>query len=150
MSYLYASNLDSLDRRSQLEIQLDNGTSAILRKGHFYELSSTELARARQYIVLTSSATPADEEPIGLVYLPVKGNPTAGQVPVWDVNEGAFVPGDAPTGGGGGGGGTADKGVVIHGSTASTARPSGYGSVEWIGSVEPTNAANNDTWVPTA
>lgn len=39
------------------------------------------------------------------------------------------------------------KGVVVHGSTASTARPSGFASVEWIGTVEPTNATNDDTWI---
>lgn len=43
-----------------------------------------------------------------------------------------------------------DKGYVSHGSDASVARPSGYTSVEWIGSVEPTNAVNGDTWVNTA
>lgn len=42
------------------------------------------------------------------------------------------------------------KAVVNHGATASTARPSGYGSVEWIGSVEPTNAIDGDTWVDTS
>ena len=39
------------------------------------------------------------------------------------------------------------KGFVNHGSTASTARPTGYASVEWYGSVEPTNMANGDTWI---
>lgn len=42
------------------------------------------------------------------------------------------------------------KAVVNHGATAGTARPSGYGSVEWIGSVEPTNAINGDTWIDTS
>lgn len=41
------------------------------------------------------------------------------------------------------------KAVVQHGATASTARPSGYGSVEWIGSVEPLNAIDGDTWIDT-
>ena len=36
--------------------------------------------------------------------------------------------------------------VVTHGSTASTARPTGVGAVYWIGTVEPTNAANSDWW----
>lgn len=45
---------------------------------------------------------------------------------------------------------TETKAVVVHGATAGTARPSGYGSVEWIGSVEPTNAINGDTWVDTS
>jgi hypothetical protein len=40
------------------------------------------------------------------------------------------------------------KGSVVHGSTASTPRPVGnFPSVEWIGSVEPTNALDNDTWI---
>lgn len=38
------------------------------------------------------------------------------------------------------------KGFVNHGSTAGTARPSGYASIEWFGTVEPTNAINGDTW----
>lgn len=41
------------------------------------------------------------------------------------------------------------KGYVNHGSVAGTARPSGYASIEWVGSVEPTNALNGDTWVDT-
>jgi hypothetical protein len=36
---------------------------------------------------------------------------------------------------------------VVHGSTASTARPAGADFVEWVGTVAPTNAAENDTWV---
>lgn len=40
---------------------------------------------------------------------------------------------------------------VIHGSTASTARPSGVTYVEWVGSVAPDNAnTTNDTWIDTA
>lgn len=39
---------------------------------------------------------------------------------------------------------------VVHGSSAGTARPTGATYVEWVGSVEPTNAINNDTWVDTA
>lgn len=39
------------------------------------------------------------------------------------------------------------KGFVNHGSTAGTARPTGYASIEWYGSVEPTNMANGDTWI---
>ena len=41
------------------------------------------------------------------------------------------------------------KGHIAHGSTAATARPSGFTSVEWVGSVEPTNASNGDTWIDT-
>lgn len=42
------------------------------------------------------------------------------------------------------------KGYVNHGSTAGTARPSGYASIEWEGSVAPTNATSADTWIDTA
>jgi len=41
------------------------------------------------------------------------------------------------------------KGHIEHGSTAATSRPSGFTSVEWVGSVEPTNALNGDTWINT-
>lgn len=42
------------------------------------------------------------------------------------------------------------KGFVSHGSVAATARPGGYASVEWYGSVAPTNAIAGDTWVDTS
>jgi hypothetical protein len=42
------------------------------------------------------------------------------------------------------------KGVAIHGSNAAYPRPSNYTSVEWIGSVSPNNATDNDTWVDTS
>jgi hypothetical protein len=42
------------------------------------------------------------------------------------------------------------KGCVVHDDDANVARPSGYVSVEWIGDVEPLNAANNDTWIDTS
>ncbi len=45
---------------------------------------------------------------------------------------------------------TNGKGYVNHGSTASTARPTGFASIEWHGSVEPTNAIDGDTWVDTS
>lgn len=41
----------------------------------------------------------------------------------------------------------AAKGFVNHGAVAGTARPAGYASVEWFGTVEPTNAINGDTWI---
>lgn len=41
-------------------------------------------------------------------------------------------------------------GSMYHGATAGTARPSGFNIVTWIGSVEPTNAINNDIWINTA
>ena len=42
------------------------------------------------------------------------------------------------------------KGFINHGATAGTARPTGFTSVEWVGSVEPTNAVNGDTWIDTS
>lgn len=39
------------------------------------------------------------------------------------------------------------KGFVNHGATAGTARPVGYVSVEWLGSVQPSNWVAGDTWV---
>lgn len=41
-------------------------------------------------------------------------------------------------------------GYVAHGATASAARPAGYVTVQWVGSVEPANAVNGDTWISTA
>jgi hypothetical protein len=42
------------------------------------------------------------------------------------------------------------KGFVNHGAVASTPRPRGYVSIEWYGSVAPTNAVAGDTWVDTS
>lgn len=39
------------------------------------------------------------------------------------------------------------KGYVNHGATANVARPTGFASIEWMGSVEPLNMENGDTWV---
>lgn len=41
-------------------------------------------------------------------------------------------------------------GVVIHGSDAAVARPTGYGAIHWVGSVEPTYAIDNDVWTDTS
>ena len=38
-------------------------------------------------------------------------------------------------------------GIVVHGATAGTSRPTIFDVVIWIGSVEPTNAANDDLWI---
>jgi hypothetical protein len=50
----------------------------------------------------------------------------------------------------GGTGGANSKGYVNHGAVGSTARPSGYTSIEWLGSVTPLNAVAGDTWIKTA
>ncbi len=44
---------------------------------------------------------------------------------------------------------TNGKGYVTHGVTASTARPTSFASIEWYGSVQPTNAVEGDTWIDT-
>ena len=41
------------------------------------------------------------------------------------------------------------KATINHGGTSGTSRPTGFDSVEWIGTVEPTNATNDDTWIDT-
>lgn len=41
-----------------------------------------------------------------------------------------------------------DKGSMVHGADANAERPEGYASVEWVGSVEPLNATDGDTWIP--
>jgi hypothetical protein len=38
-------------------------------------------------------------------------------------------------------------GTVAHGSNASMARPSGFPSVTWVGSVQPENAIDGDVWM---
>jgi hypothetical protein len=100
MAYLYASNVSPRDGFSQIDLQMDNGRKLTMRLGGVYDLSATELVRARRYIVLTSSSSPSINNSVQ--YLPVKGVLNDGDVPVWDESEGAFIPG---TGGGGGGGG---------------------------------------------
>lgn len=43
------------------------------------------------------------------------------------------------------------KAVCVYSGSAYPTRPSGYGSVEWIGPVDPgASAQANDTWVNTA
>lgn len=39
--------------------------------------------------------------------------------------------------------------VISHGISAAIKRPLGKNVVIWIGSVEPTNAANGDVWIDT-
>lgn len=41
------------------------------------------------------------------------------------------------------------KGYCNHGAVGSTARPSGYASIEWYGSATPANAVAGDTWIDT-
>lgn len=44
---------------------------------------------------------------------------------------------------------TGTMGVVVHGATASTPRPSGYAAITWIGSADPENKQTNDIWYQT-
>lgn len=38
------------------------------------------------------------------------------------------------------------KGHVVHGTNAATARPGSFASIEWYGSVQPTNMQPQDSW----
>ena len=38
-------------------------------------------------------------------------------------------------------------GEVIHGNDSTVARPTGYSSIQWKGSVSPDHATDNDSWV---
>jgi hypothetical protein len=97
-SYLYSQNVSARDRFTQIELQLDNGKVATLRQGNAYDLTATEVARARSFVTMVpSGSAPA---PSGVAYLPIRGDLSDGDVPVWDSSIGAFVPG---AGGGGGG-----------------------------------------------
>lgn len=42
---------------------------------------------------------------------------------------------------------TNGKGFINHGSDANVARPSGFVSIEWVGTVQPNNWIAGDTWV---
>lgn len=41
------------------------------------------------------------------------------------------------------------KGFVKHGADPTVARPTGYTSVEWMGTVKPNNMTTRDTWIDT-
>lgn len=42
---------------------------------------------------------------------------------------------------------TSAQGCIVHGVTASTVRPAIFDVVIWVGTVEPTNALDNDIWL---
>jgi hypothetical protein len=92
MSYLYNANLDPRDRSEQLELQMDDGDTSLLIRGKSYDLTPGEIARARHFIDLQFIPEPASADPLGIVRLPVKGNPVDGQAPIWNTDEDAFVP----------------------------------------------------------
>lgn len=100
--YRYQANLNEGDRYSQIEIARDDGSAMVMEMGHTYDITTNELARARQRVVMVSSSSPATS-PAKIVYLPLIGPVSDGDVPVWSEAQGAFVPG---SGGGGGGGGS--------------------------------------------
>lgn len=100
-------------------------------------------------LLLRAAAAPADgdlatsetalylDTTAGAPKVMAKGKDSAGTVYSRDLTLGAGLA-------------TSGKGWVNHGSTAGTARPTGYASVEWYGSVQPSNAQVGDTWVDTA
>jgi hypothetical protein len=105
MSYVYVANISLRDRFDRVQLQLDNGSSAIIVQGSAYNLSATELERARRFVVMLDS-TNVPVQPIVTERLPVVGTLSDGQVPIWDSSLAAFVPGTVSGGGGGGGGNT--------------------------------------------
>lgn len=63
-----------------------------------------------------------------------------------DVDAGSYAPGDAPIYDGTRFEGGPAKGFIFHGADANAPRPDNFISVEWIGSVEPLNAIEGDTF----
>lgn len=63
MAYLYESNISATDRFDRLQIRRDDGSTAIIRRGHSYDLTAAEADRVRRFAVLTSTAS-ADEDPV--------------------------------------------------------------------------------------
>src|SRR4051812_2541061 len=104
-AYLYRENVSPRDRFDRVELQLDTGTTAIIKRGSSYNLSPAEVARIQHFVVLQSVGA-ADSEPIEIVRLPVVGTPEEGDVPVWRNAYGAFVAEPFSGTGGGVGGGT--------------------------------------------
>lgn len=160
MAYRYENNVSPADRFDKLELQLDNGSTVVLQRGKSYDLTASELARASRFIVLTSTADPADADPVGIAMLPVVGTISNGQVPIWNSSLGAFVPGTVSTGGGGGTGGGLDSDALygVGGTsldiiedpvTGWPARPVGGQAHNWIGWTDPTELMDEyDRFIP--
>jgi len=165
MSYRYVSNVSPQDRFDQLEILMDDGSSGILKRGVYYDLSATEVARASQYIVLVLSSEPADATPITIARLPVEGTLVEGDVPIWSEDNAAFVPGQA------GGGGGSDASTTVKGISKLSIAPvsstnpiavgtndvrvtgdqgAGTASIRTLGSGSAQAAAGTDSRFPTA
>jgi hypothetical protein len=91
MAYLYVSNVDTLDRFTQFKIRMDDGTSQTIEKGHVYDLTATELARASRYVVLVdSSLVPADPGSGGGGSVPAGGGNA--RVLLWDTGSSNYIP----------------------------------------------------------
>ena len=81
-----------------------------------------------------------DDTTAGRVVLPFMGEGTLTGTPTYAAgfdSNGAFIDIELATG------------YVNHGAVAGTARPTDYSQVIWLGSVEPTNAVNDDIWIDT-
>src|SRR4051812_41774914 len=93
MPYTYTENVSPQDRFEQVAIQLDNGDSAVIKKGVAYQLTATEVTRASRYVVMVfTSGAPASRPPV-VVRLPLVGDPKEGEVPIWRSSLAAFIPG---------------------------------------------------------
>lgn len=98
--YRYEQNLSPNDRYTAIVITLDSGKTLLLEKGLTYNLSATERNRASQHVQLVASTDPvAGTDKI--IQLPVIGDLSDGDVPVWDDVIGAFIPGSVAGSGSG-------------------------------------------------
>jgi hypothetical protein len=130
-SYTYVSNVSPSDGFDRIDIPLDNGQKTTIRRGSSYDLSATEVARARRYVVMAPTSSGAAPDVVS--YLPIRGTISDGQVPVWSASAGAFVPGDVA------GAGAGTTAVIVENiSSGWPTRPTGVPSVTWIGWTDPT------------
>lgn len=115
--YLYKENVSPRDRFENLELSLDTGETAIIRRGLSYSLTTNEYNRARSFVVLDPVGGTPTSQPTIIERLPIFGTPNDGDVPIWSSALGAFYTGTVPGGGGGGGGGTSfiatDSGELV-------------------------------------
>lgn len=91
--YKYVSNISQTDRFDQIRMQKDNGTIIDLMMGRTYDLTLNEYQRASRSIVLVLSGESPSVPSQGNSAFNVVGELHGGDVPVWNSQLGAFVPG---------------------------------------------------------
>jgi hypothetical protein len=134
LNYLVATSLGTT-------IQVVNLATVTVRKASDDTLAtlysaSTGGATVANPLVADSGGRVAAWLDVGKYALVVDGSGVVTYTEYWDA-----VPAEIITSGG--------KGSVAHGTNAAMARPAGYYSIEWVGTVAPTNATSADTWVNT-